>query len=169
MRIYLIGMPASGKSTVGSELAERLGYDFVDTDDLIAEREGIGIPEIFSEKGEDYFRKVEGDVLRSTLPEKAVIATGGGVPCFAGNMEFIKEQGISVYLKVPVEELASRSMAQHGARPLLKDFVGLQLLDELKSKLKAREVFYNQADLQIQGKQPDIDTLIEKLKLKATL
>ena len=89
--IYLIGMPSSGKSTLGKELARNLGYSFTDMDKLIETREQKTISEIFSGQGESHFRELEKKILYGFQPDQSmVIATGGGVPCFNDNMEFIK-------------------------------------------------------------------------------
>ena len=107
--IFLVGMPSSGKSTLGKELARNLGYSFTDMDKLIETREQKTINEIFSSKGEDYFRELEKKILHTIQPtQSTVIATGGGVPCFHQNMDYIKENGISIFLNVDIDDLAKR-------------------------------------------------------------
>ena len=89
--IFLVGMPSSGKSTLGRRLARALGYRFADLDKLIVQDQKRTIPEIFASEGEDYFRKVEQRILRATQQNRSlVVATGGGAPCFFDNMDFIK-------------------------------------------------------------------------------
>ncbi|GAA4827836.1 shikimate kinase [Algivirga pacifica] len=150
MRIYLIGMPGCGKSTVGHHLAEALNYNFLDLDQAIEEKEGNSIPDIFSTKGEDYFRKIEKEVLETTLPENTVIATGGGAPCFFNNMGFIKEQGLAIFLDTPTKLLAERVLQQKGSRPLVDDQQSLENVQKaLEEKRNDRLAFYMQADYRI--------------------
>ncbi len=81
-RIYLVGMPASGKTTFGKELAKALNFNFIDLDEVLVEKVGTSISDLFREKGEAYFRDLEKEILEQTTPTKTVIATGGGAPCF---------------------------------------------------------------------------------------
>ena len=106
--IVLIGMPGSGKSTVGVLLAKVLGYDFVDTDLLIQIREGCTLEEIIREKGIDAFLDIEGEVCGSLTAEKTVVATGGSVIYRSRAVEHLREGGRLVYLQVGLDELAAR-------------------------------------------------------------
>ena len=91
--IFLLGMPSSGKSTLGRSLAREIGYEFVDMDKRIEIRELLTIAEIFNLKGEPYFRTVESEMLRSFPADAGLVeSTGGGVPCFHDNMAFIKAE-----------------------------------------------------------------------------
>jgi shikimate kinase len=149
--IFLIGMPSSGKSTLGRKLAKLLNYQFIDTDKLIVEDQQMSIPLLFSSKGEDYFREVESRILKTILPnQRYVIATGGGVPCFFDNMDYVKATGISVFLDLPVCVLAAR-IENHGKddRPLLSGLS--QLEEELTRKYEQRLPFYSRADLTVPG------------------
>ncbi len=152
--IFLIGMPSSGKSTLGRQLAKRLDYQFVDMDELIVNQELSSISDIFKYKGEDYFRKVESKILKGIAPnQKLIIASGGGVPCFFDNMDFIKANGISIFLNVQPEDLLKRIQKSEGNnRPLInKKKSNELLLDELKERYENRLKFYEQADIQIDG------------------
>ena len=152
--IFLIGMPSSGKSTLGRQLAKRLDYQFVDMDELIINQELSTIAEIFKYKGEDYFRKVESKILKGIKPnQKLLIATGGGVPCFFDNMDFIKANGTSIFLNVQPEDLLKRiQKSEVNNRPLIdKKKTNEVLLSELKEKYEYRLKFYEQADIQIDG------------------
>lgn len=112
--IFLVGMPSSGKSTIGRDLAKLLSYQYVDLDALIESSEGKSIATIFAENGEDYFRAREKELLQAILPDqRQVIATGGGAPCFFDNMSFIKQNGISIFLDVSVDEIVKR-LQNHG-------------------------------------------------------
>ena len=152
--IFLIGMPSSGKSTLGRQLAKHLDYQFVDMDELIVNQELSSISDIFKYKGEDYFRSVESKVLKGIKPnQKLIIATGGGVPCFFDNIDFIKANGISIFLNVPPEDLLKRIQKSEGNnRPLIdKKKSDEVLLNELRERYENRLKFYEQADIQIDG------------------
>ena len=164
-RIYLLGMPSSGKSTFGKALSLALKWDFIDLDQLIEQQEGTRVSEVFEQKGEAYFRKAEENILQSALPIHTVIATGGGTPCFFNNMDFINKNGISLYLEVPVAVLAKRSLLQHGQRPLLNHVSSeseMTLL--LKEKLAAREQFYQQAHLRLLPADQQAEKAIAEIK-----
>ncbi len=152
--IYLIGMPSSGKSTLGKVLARELGYTFTDMDKLIETREQKTISEIFSNLGESHFRDIEKKTLTSFQSDQSmVIATGGGVPCFNGNMDFIKSNGVSVFLNVELDDLAKRLYkAQGNNRPLLdKSQSEEAVIESIKKTFEARVTFYKQADIQVDG------------------
>lgn len=119
--IVLIGMMGSGKTTVGELLAPRLKRALVDTDSLIACREGMTIPEIFESQGEGYFRSVEAGVAQAlSLRSDLIVACGGGLPLQEGAMTALKESGWVIYLdRDPGEiydsaDLSDRPLAQNG-------------------------------------------------------
>ena len=101
MLIFLVGYMGCGKSTLGREMARRLGYEFVDTDNFIEEQQGKKISAIFAEEGEDYFRKLEREAVKSLKGrDNVIVSTGGGLPCFNGNMELMNEMGFTVFIKL---------------------------------------------------------------------
>jgi shikimate kinase len=164
MKIYLIGMPGSGKTTLGKQLADEMSLPFIDLDDEIQKREQLTIPEIFITKGEDHFRQIESSLLveHATLPTDFVMATGGGAPCFYKGIEIINNSGLSIFLDVAVDELLNRLKANHD-RPLLgKD------LQEKETRLRqlhsTRLVIYNQAKIKITN--PDIQKVLQAIRLK---
>lgn len=122
-RIYLIGMPGCGKSTEGKQLAKHLGWVFIDLDHFIEEQEGVSIENIFANKGELYFRKIEKAALQKTFElNHTIIACGGGTIAFEDNMKQINFYGASIYLKASNNFLLSRIKASKSLRPL---FLGL--------------------------------------------
>lgn len=106
--IIMIGMPASGKSTIGVILAKTMGKAFLDTDLLIQEHEGLLLQEIINQKGHAHFRKVEEHVLASLETEGTVVATGGSAVYYDGAMEHLGENGIRVYLSLSLPEITKR-------------------------------------------------------------
>lgn len=161
MRIYLVGFMGSGKSSVGRRLAKKLDYDFVDLDTEVEQQVGMDIPEIFLKYGESHFRKLEEKALLSTSHlHKAIIATGGGTPCFFENMKFINEQGASVYLRMSPASLAYRLEHAQKQRPLVENLKGEDLLAYIEEKLKEREPYYLQAKCIIKGETVKVDQVI---------
>lgn len=121
MKIYLIGMPGSGKSTLGRELAKALNLKFIDLDEEIEAREGKSIVKIFEEDGEDKFRTMESKFLMSFSQsnQEFVMSTGGGAPCHHDGIDIMNKTGISIYLKISESELCRRLEKDKESRPLL--------------------------------------------------
>ncbi len=156
MRVFLIGFMGSGKTTYGRELAERAGRVFIDLDEVIETEAGKSITEIFAGGGEERFRVLEHEALRRTIaihPE-AVIAVGGGTPCYFNNMELMNGSGITIYLQHPPEVLAAYLEEEPDKRPLISGMGRKELREYIAGKLQEREPFYRQA--QVILKWPDI-------------
>lgn len=150
MRIFLIGFMGSGKSTIGHHLARQLEWNFADTDKIITTQTGLSIPEIFTRHGEQWFREKEREVLLSLLTmDNTVIATGGGMPCFADNMEIMNRSGITVYLFMSPKILTRRLIHGNTERPLLQDVPQEELLTFVEKTLVKRENFYTKAKITI--------------------
>ncbi len=161
MRIYLLGFMGSGKSSLGKRLAKKLDCLFVDLDDEVKRLAGRPIDEIFMMFGEDYFRQLEQQALHKTLLlNRAVIATGGGTPCFFDNMAFINNHGTSVYLRMSPGSLASRLTNAQKKRPLIQNLSQANLPAFIESKLKEREVYYMQSKCIIKGETVKADQVI---------
>jgi len=152
MKIFLIGFMGSGKTTLGRKLASRMGYEFIDLDHKLEQQVELSIAEYFQLFGEDAFRQLESQVLKKTLyPDNAIISTGGGLPCFFDNMDWMKANGKSVYIKLNPKTLADRLETGKEERPLLQDKHGDALVEFIEQKLVEREKFYSQASIVIDG------------------
>ncbi|HTI59140.1 shikimate kinase [Mucilaginibacter sp.] len=152
MKIFLTGFMGSGKTTLGRKLAARMNYEFIDLDHKLEQQVELSIAEYFTLFGEDSFRKLEAEVLRKTpYPENAVISTGGGLPCFFDNMEWMKANGKVVYIKLSPKTLADRLETGKEERPLLQDKHGDALVEFIENKLAEREPFYAQANIIADG------------------
>lgn len=106
--IILIGMPGSGKSTIGVLLAKSLGYDFLDTDLVIQQREGQLLQDILDQHGLQHFLDAEEAAIRSVRCRRTIIAPGGSAVCREGAIGHLKSLGPVIYLRVPMEELSRR-------------------------------------------------------------
>ncbi len=152
MKVFLIGFMGCGKSTMGRKLALRLGYNFIDLDDRFEERENIKIAQYFNQFGEEAFRKRESKLLKSdNYPENCVISTGGGLPCYFDNMEWMKVNGTVIYIQLPPKTLAGRLEHGREERPLLHGKHGDDLVRFIGEKLAEREPFYLQANIIAEG------------------
>lgn len=161
--IILIGMPGSGKSTLGVLLAKAMNYRFVDTDLLIQEREGKLLCEIIAEQGREAFIEIEGDVNAGIVAERTVIAPGGSAIYSEKGMKHFAEIGTIVYLHVPVMELEKRLGDLKRRGVILKDGQTLEMLYE------ERHAYYNRyADITIDMTGEEIGTILTEIirKLK---
>jgi shikimate kinase len=165
MKVYLVGMPGSGKSYLGRQIAEALSLPFVDLDSEIEKREGCAIPEIFSNKGEDYFRQKEAESLLewASKNESFIMATGGGAPCFYNGIDILNSTGITIFLEVPLPTLISR-LSNKSDRPLLKNESEDQLREKLQSLMDKRLSVYRKSAMTIS--KPSAPKILEKLRIK---
>lgn len=166
MITYLTGFMGSGKSFTGRQVAAQVDAEFVDLDDEIEALAGRTIRNIFEQYGEEVFRDLETQVLRSFSEGNIVLATGGGAPCFHQNMDWMNEQGTTVFLDPSIEILLSRLREEQDHRPLLQ-----QSREELETvitqKLADRRSCYQQARIQLSYDNADLDvvaTLMDRLQ-----
>ena len=165
MKIFLIGFMGSGKTTIGKKLAARLNCSFIDLDHVLQEKAGMTINEYFGVHGEESFRQLESEVLKSgNFPEDAVISTGGGLPCFFDHMQWMNANGRTVYIKLSPRGLASRLENNKDDRPLLRHKHGEELVKFIEEKLADREPYYNQAHIITEGLSLTAERLEEILR-----
>jgi len=146
--IYLLGFMGCGKSYLGKRLAEHLNWQFLDMDAYLEAKEGKTITQIFAEGGESLFRELEKNYLTATADfDNAVIATGGGCPCFYDNMEWMDVSGRTIYLKTPTSILVERLQAETAHRPLLAGKTKQELTAFIEAKLAERAPIYEQAQV----------------------
>ncbi|MFT7196025.1 MAG: shikimate kinase [Marinoscillum sp.] len=157
-RIYLVGMPGSGKSFFGKNLANELDVPFIDMDDETETREKKTISEIFEIQGEEYFRKVEATVLRDlTLNnDNCVISTGGGAPCFHQGMDYMNANGVTIYLKTEKSLLIER-LERKSHRPLMHG----DIVKKTELLLETRGPIYEKAHLAIDHRE--VSSVVESL------
>ena len=165
MRIYLVGYMYSGKTTLGRQLARRIGYSFHDLDIAFEERYHCTVPLFFQKYGEEAFRKLEQQMLhRSTQLDNTIISTGGGTPCFFDNMDFINRNGISVYLEMSQEALISRMSASRKPRPVFANLSDEERSARLTKQLQQRLPYSQKAHITINAFNPDADALAATIK-----
>ena len=151
MKIFLVGLMGSGKSYWTKQLAKKYKTGGYDLDYLIEVKEEKTIAEIFTEDGEDYFRKVESTVLKWFAEKKTyVLATGGGAPCFFDNMDWMNKQGITIWLDEPLSAIAARLAPEKAQRPLIANLSDSELLAFLEKQRESRLPFYSAAQILLQ-------------------
>jgi shikimate kinase len=166
MKIFLIGLPGCGKSTLGKQLADALYIPFIDLDQYIEKIEGAAVKDIFKSKGEAYFRLKESAALKhlSETEPKFVIATGGGAPVFHDNMKLMNEHGITIFLDVPAREIANRIQKTNmEERPLLARLAPDELKDQIEFLRSQRIGFYNQSTHKVSGDSIRVQDILRLL------
>ncbi|MBI3218228.1 MAG: shikimate kinase [Bacteroidetes bacterium] len=167
MKIFLIGLPGSGKTTLGKQAARQLSVPFVDLDAAIEKSEQRTIPEIFKQSGENYFRKIESDLLKKWAESTTdfLMATGGGAPCFFDNVEVMNRVGITFFLDVPAMEIAKRIAASNKPdRPLFNSMDFDVLKDQIETLRSRRISFYKQAQHTLVGRDILSQQLVEMVR-----
>ncbi len=166
MKIVLLGYMGSGKSTIAKDLARRMESTAIDLDDYITNNEKMSVSELFSQKGEIYFRKKETVYLKELLlkQENLVIAVGGGTPCYGDNIREILNGSRSFYLKASIKTLAGRLEKEKQSRPLITGLPDEALEEFIAKHLFERRNFYEQANhiVSIEGKTAE--NIVEEIR-----
>ena len=146
MNIVLTGFMASGKTTIGRRLAELSDYEFIDTDEMIVAREGRSINDIFAQDGEEYFRRVEHEIIREAAKmDNKIISTGGGVVLNPENIEDLRKTGVVFNLDPDFSVISERVARAAATRPLMKN----QSIEDIKKRFDDRKPFYDNCDYKI--------------------
>ena len=152
MKIFLIGYMGCGKSTLGRKIAKAVGCKFADTDSAVESREGASVVDIFRYEGEEYFRRIEREVIEefATSAENMVISTGGGAPVWRDNVAYMNSMGNTFYLQRTAVQIASR-LSPHGRqkRPKLRGLNDEELVVFMTANMAEREPYYAQATYRI--------------------
>lgn len=170
MVIFLVGYAGSGKSSLGKRLARRLGVRFVDTDKQVELAEGASIADIFHYEGEEYFRIAERRSVENLANEAVdmVIATGGGLPTWRDNMDWLVRSGMTVYLRRSPEQILSR-LSDYGRekRPMFRGKSDEELLEFMREQMALREPYYTKAhievDCTVMSDEEVVEYLVNKL------
>lgn len=168
-KIVLVGYMGSGKTEIGKLLAKKIFFPFYDLDFLIENELEKTVSEIFLEKGEIYFRKIEHELFVRQIQknESFVLSLGGGTPCYANNhLVLQQEEVISIYLKASVSTLVDRLSINKRKRPLVKDLAENEMQEFIAKHLFDRSFYYNQCKhvISVDGKSPsDVVEEIKKL------
>ncbi len=164
--IMLIGFMGAGKSSVSSYLSKLLVMDEIDMDSLIAEKEGMSIPNIFDKHGEEYFRNAESNTLIELKESKqSIISCGGGVVLRPKNVEIMKEYGRIVLLTAEPETILER-VRHSNERPILNGNMNVEFIEELMAK--RRDYYLNAADVIVATDGKTIQQVCEEIVEKVT-
>jgi len=167
MRVFFIGFMGCGKTTWSRKLANHLGYEFMDLDHILEAKVGMTIAEYFEQHGQDAFRLLESQVLKETeYPENAIVSTGGGLPCFFDNMDWMNANGQTLYIKLSPKTLAERLDKGKTTRPLIAGKHGDELVAFIAEKLAEREDFYNRATHVVNGIDMSVEMLADVISVQ---
>lgn len=159
-----MGFMGSGKTYLGKPFAKKIGYDFVDFDKFIEQKTKQTISEIFSAKGEMYFRQLETHLLESLKPpENLVVSLGGGTPCYNNNIDWLNANGMSIYLKVDPKIIYNRLIHQRDGRPLIEKLKEEEFLNYILNKLPQREAYYVKAKKIINADTLTVNEMADQL------
>ncbi len=158
MKVFITGFMGAGKTTVGKALADRLQIPVMDTDGLIVERMGKTILAIFAEEGESFFREAEAKVLRSLSDKDCIVTTGGGIIQDKANRDWMRTNGIVIYLRCGFKEIARRLEGDTG-RPLITG----KRMEEIEQLYKKRKHLYEEADFVVDVTGKDVEKIAEEV------
>lgn len=151
-KVILIGYMAVGKTTIARLLAQKMNWKWVDLDEIIEEKMNLSIKELFQQKGEIYFRKIEHEIFKELVKknEKLIISLGGGTPCYANNHLFLNgDEVVSIYLQASIAVIFDRLKEVKSERPLVVNQNDENLKAFIAKNLFDRSFFYNQATFKI--------------------
>ncbi|HRP33373.1 MAG TPA: shikimate kinase [Agriterribacter sp.] len=166
MKIFLLGFMGTGKTYWGQLWAKQHQLRFFDLDTEIEKHTGLTIPQIFEQHGETYFRQQEQEQLLSFAnKDQFILSTGGGTPCFYNNMQWMKENGLTIYLDTPVAILKERLIQEKWHRPLVRNLNEQDIETFIINSLKKRQEYYLQSHI-ILSTDTISDTTFDEIKRK---
>jgi shikimate kinase len=158
--IALVGFMGTGKTSVGAALARKVGYEFIELDDLIVKNTGMTIAELFRIRGEPAFRTIEGDILKEKINRtNVVVSCGGGVVLYAENRLILKENALTVWLYNSIETSVKRG--NDGTRPLLNVDNPIETARNLFNKRKG--YYADAADIMVNTENKQVETIVHKI------
>ena len=164
-KIFLIGFMGSGKSTFGKKLAKELQISFIDLDKVIEEKAKCSVNDIFKYLGEDTFRKMESDALKSFEHlDTFIMATGGGTPCYFNNIDYINDKGISIYIELDTKSIYNRLINAKNIRPTIKGKKEDELMLFIEDTFSKRKHIYEQATFKVNGLNLDVKKVLDLIK-----
>jgi shikimate kinase len=157
---------ATGKTKLGPRLARSFGVPFFDLDAEIEREANQSIATIFRNEGEASFRLLESQVLKkiNEINPAFVMSTGGGTPCFFDQMHWLNQQGLTLWIDLPVAAIVNRLLESNADRPLVKGKTEHELTEFVSEHLSMRLPFYRESDIQINGHHVHIDEVVEKIR-----
>lgn len=155
----------SGKSHISKILSEKLNFKLIDLDKEISRRNKLTIPEIFSKRGEIFFRKLEREALEEILAteENVILSLGGGTPAYYNNMEIINNNSKSIFLKASIATLLERLTKQKEKRPLIANISDEDLPEFIAKHLFERNVFYSKAQFSVNTDNTEPETIVVEI------
>ena len=163
-RIFLIGYMGSGKSSALKQLGKLLSWETYDLDRLFEERYKISVQDFFHKYDETAFRKLESQLLKEIVNyENAIIATGGGTPCFYDNMEWMNANGTTIFIKVSPKTAVNRLINSKKKRPLIEGKSEQELLEYVERHYGERMPFYEKAHITVKGENLDFKDLLDDI------
>ena len=164
-RIYIVGYMGAGKTTAARRLAQRMGWEVVDTDALFEEKYKISVNDFFNKYDEPLYRKLESEVLKATESlDHVVVSTGGGTACFFDNMDWMNQHGLTVFLRISPQAAVDRVIHSRHKRPLVEGKSEEELTEFVNQHYASRLPFYEQANIIVKSEDLDLDTLIRKIQ-----
>ena len=164
-RIYIVGYMGAGKTTAARRLAQRMGWEVVDTDDLFEEKYKISVCDFFNKYDEPLYRKLESEVLKETENlEHVVISTGGGTACYFDNMDWMNQHGLTVFLRISPKAVVDRLLHAKRKRPLAEGKSETELTEFVNQHYTSRLPYYEQAKITIKSEDLDLDNLLKLIE-----
>ncbi len=164
-RIYIVGYMGAGKTTAARRLAQRMGWEVVDTDALFEEKYKISVNDFFNKYDEPLYRKLESEVLKATESlDHVVVSTGGGTACFFDNMDWMNQHGLTVFLRISPQAAVDRVIHSRHKRPLVEGKSEEELTEFVSQHYASRLPFYEQARITAKSEDFDIESLMEAIK-----